>query len=164
MRINITCLITFFVIMYNFSSFSQMNFSLKLDDASKSSTLWLDNINNNKFSKAFESLSLNLKSIFDSLEWISGMNDVIKPFGELKNRVEYSREFISDWSKTEYEMMYEYPNGYYAIFKYHVYYEFTHNHTENLILHQDDNKRWRVLDYGYEYTEAKGYKEYTLPN
>ena len=99
-------------------------------------------------------LSFELKNEFDSLDWIIGINQVMVPFGDFIGRKETHREFRSSWEGLG--------DGYYAIFEYISNYENTVEHSERIILHQDHRGKWRILDYGYLFTEGKNYKEYDL--
>jgi len=142
-------------------SYSQINTVAYLDQASKAAVIWFNNLNSeytnskgetyNNYSQAYTGLSVHITSRFDSLDWISGVDQMMVSFGEFGGRREVSREFKS--SMEEFPGMEGFPNGYYAIFQYESNYKNTLQHSEQLILHQDDKRRWRILDYSYEFKE-----------
>ena len=145
-------LITFIIsILFVNSSFSQINTEFQLKEASKSALIWLNNLNSENYPQAYSGLSVQITTSFDSLDWISGVDQMMVSFGEFGERTEVSREF-----KISMEGL---PDGYYAVFQYESNYKNTLQHSEQLILHQDDKKNWRILDYSYEFKDGEGYTE-----
>lgn len=145
-------LITFIIsIFFVNSSFSQINTESQLQESSKSAIIWLNNINSENYSQAYTGLSDQITTRFDSLDWISGVDQMMVSFGEFGGRREVSREFKSSMEGL--------PDGYYAVFQYESNYKNTLQHSEQLILHQDDKRNWRILDYSYEFKEGEGYIE-----
>lgn len=145
-------LITFIIsIFFVNSSFSQINIESQLQESSKSAIIWLNNINSENYSQAYTGLSDQITTRFDSLDWISGVDQMMVSFGEFGGRREVSREFKSSMEGL--------PDGYYAVFQYESNYKNTLQHSEQLILHQDDKRNWRILDYSYEFKEGEGYIE-----
>ena len=141
-------LITFLIsIFFANSSFSQINTELQLQEASRSAVIWFNNLNSENYPKAYTGLSIQITSRFDSLDWISGVDQMMVSFGEFGGRREVSREFKSSMEGL--------PDGYYAVFQYESNYKNTLQHSEQLILHQDDKRRWRILDYSYEFKEEE---------
>lgn len=145
-------LITFIIsIFFVNSSFSQINTESQLQESSKSAIIWLNNINSENYSQAYTGLSDQITTRFDSLDWISGVDQMMVSFGEFGGRREVSREFKSSMEGL--------PDGYYAVFQYESNYKNTLQHSEQLILHQDDKRNWRILDYSYEFKDGEGYIE-----
>ncbi|MDG2059726.1 MAG: DUF4019 domain-containing protein [Flavobacteriales bacterium] len=145
-------LITFIIsIFFVNSSFSQINIESQLQESSKSAIIWLNNINSENYSQAYTGLSDQITTRFDSLDWISGVDQMMVSFGEFGGRREVSREFKSSMEGL--------PDGYYAVFQYESNYKNTLQHSEQLILHQDDKRNWRILDYSYEFKDGEGYIE-----
>ena len=145
-------LITFIIsIFFVNSSFSQINTESQLQESSKSAIIWLNNINSENYSQAYTVLSDQITTRFDSLDWISGVDQMMVSFGEFGGRREVSREFKSSMEGL--------PDGYYAVFQYESNYKNTLQHSEQLILHQDDKRNWRILDYSYEFKDGEGYIE-----
>jgi len=127
------------------SSFSQISTEFQLTEASKAAVIWFNNLNRENYPQSYTDLSIQITSRFDSLDWINGVELLMVEFGEFGGRTEVSREFKSSMEGL--------PNGYYAIFQYASNYKNTLQHLEQLILHQDDKRRWRILDYSYEFKE-----------
>ena len=145
-------LITFIISIFLMnSSFSQISTEFQLKEASKCAIIWFNNLNIENYPQAYDGLSVHITSRFDSLDWMSGAEQMMVSFGEFEGRREVSREFKS--SMEEFPGMEGFPNGYYAIFQYESNYKNTLQHSEQLILHQDDKRRWRILDYSYEFKE-----------
>ena len=145
-------LITFIISIFfiNISS-AQISTEFQLKEASKCAIIWFNNLNIENYPQAYDGLSVHITSRFDSLDWMSGAEQMMVSFGEFEGRREVSREFKS--SMEEFPGMEGFPNGYYAIFQYESNYKNTLQHSEQLILHQDDKRRWRILDYSYEFKE-----------
>ena len=145
-------LITFIIsILFVNSSFSQISTEFQLKEASKSAVIWLNNLNSENYPQSYTGLSDQITSRFDSLDWISGVDQMMVSFGEFGGRREVSREFKSSMEGL--------PDGYYAVFQYESNYKNTLQHSEQLILHQDDKRNWKILDYSYEFKDGEGYIE-----
>ena len=145
-------LITFIIsIFFINSSSAQISTEFQLKEASKSAIIWFNNLNIENYPQAYDGLSVHITSRFDSLDWMYGVDQMMVSFGEFEGRREVSREFKS--SMEEFPGMEGFPNGYYAIFQYESNYKNTLQHSEQLILHQDDKRRWKILDYSYEFKE-----------
>ena len=71
--------------------------------------------------------------------------------GDFIGREESYREFTSEIEGL--------PDGYYAIFEYSSEYEYTEAHTESILLHQDDRRRWKVLSFQYDYKGGRSVPE-----
>ena len=147
-------LITFIISIFLMnSSFSQISTEFQLKEASKAAVTWFNNLNSeytnskgetcNNYPQAYAGLSVNITSRFDSLDWITGVDSLMVEIGEFEGRREVSREFKSS--------MEGFPDGYYAIFQYESNYKNTSQHSEQLILHQDDKRKWRILDWSWEF-------------
>ena len=141
-------LITFIISIFFLNSlFSQISTEFQLKEARKSAVVWFNNINSKNYPQAYTGLSIQITSRFDSLDWISGVDQMMVSFGEFGRRNEVSREFKSSMEGL--------PDGYYAVFQYESNYKNTLQHSEQLILHQDDKRKWRILDYSYEFKEEE---------
>ena len=75
-------------------SFSQINTEYHLQQASLKTTTWFNSINTNNFEAAFNELSFELQSKFEKNDWIFGMNQILKSFGEFNGRKEIYRNFV----------------------------------------------------------------------
>ncbi len=151
-------LIIFLIIGTIFTSYSQINKDNQLKNASSTAVIWFNNVNSGLYLEAWEILSLELKGKFNSNDWVLGMDQIMKSFGEFNGRIEIFRNFMSNPSEID-PMLVGFPDGYYAEFQYESYYKHTLNHSERLILHQDHKRKWRILDYSYEFVEGEGYSE-----
>ena len=139
-------------------SFSQINTEYHLQQASLKTTTWFNSINTNNFEAAFNELSFELQSKFEKNDWIFGMNQILKSFGEFNGRKEIYRNFVINPIEID-PILGGFPDGYYAEFQFESNYLNTINHLERIILHQDHKSKWRILDYSYEFTEGENYKE-----
>ena len=75
-------LITFIIsIFFVNSSFSQINTESQLQESSKSAIIWLNNINSENYPQAYTGLSDQITTRFDSLDWISGVDQMMVSFG-----------------------------------------------------------------------------------
>ena len=153
-------LITFIISIFLMNnSFSQISTEFQLKEASKAAVIWLNNLNSeytnskgescNNYPQAYTDLSIQITSRFDSLDWINGVDQMMVSFGEFVGRREVSREFKS--SMEEFPGTEGFPNGYYAIFQYESNYKNTLQHSEQLILHQDDKRKWRIFAWNWEF-------------
>ena len=128
-------------------SYSQINTDYYLKDASKSVESWLSNLNAADFSDCWKDLSVEVQSKFDSLDWVTGISNMMNSFGDFEGRTEASREFKSSFEGLS--------DGYYAIFSYKSNYKSTLEHTEELVLHQNNKRKWKILVYSYECRELE---------
>ena len=144
-------LLLIFPFILSFSSYSQISEEYQLKEASKASTIWFNNLNTDNYPGSWKGLSIEITNRFDSTDWVVGIEQMMVSFGDFNGRKEVSREFKSSWEG--------FPDGYYAIFQYESIYKHTEKHSEQLILHQDDKRKWRILDYSYDFTEGKSYTE-----
>ena len=149
MKNNILLLILTFI--FSFSSYSQISEEYQLKEASKSAMVWFNNLNTENYPESWKGLSIEITNRFDSTDWAVGVEEMMVSFGDFNGRKEVSREFKSSWEGL--------PDGYYAVFQYESIYKHTEKHSEQLFLHQDDKRKWRVLDYSYDFTEGESYTE-----
>ena len=112
-----------------------------IKDATKVANIWLDNINSNKYELAYSDLSTLFKENNDSTQWVQAFDIIMKEFGSFEKREIISQEFKSNIENLG--------DGFYVFIEYKSYYKNLPNCSENLILHQNDQIVWKVLDYKY---------------
>ena len=71
------------------------------------------------------------------------MNDLMFEFGDIENRKVTQTYFQSEVEQLE--------DGFYVVINYEVNYKKTKEHTENLLLKQNDKAKWEILYYNYEF-------------
>ena len=52
-----------------------------------------------------------------------------------------------------------YGSGFYVIVEYNVQYSKTKNHTESILLKQNDQLEWKIFDFNYEFQNLESAKE-----
>ena len=114
-----------------------------INDANKLSLQWWEQINSGKYKLAYNSLSEELKKRFSNESWLSQISILMDEFGKLENRTVKDTYFKSQLEGFE--------DGFYVIIKYDVRYSKTKNHTEYIILKQNDKLKWVIFDFSYEF-------------
>jgi hypothetical protein len=114
-----------------------------IKDASKVAKNWLSDINNKKYDNAYYLLSKEVKAITKQDNWIEFVNSEMNEFGDLN-----SREVTQIFFQSEIEGM---EDGFYVVIDYDVNYELTEDHTEKMILKQNDNSKWEILVFSYDF-------------
>lgn len=137
----------FALILNSFSCIAQKNTGKYIKEANETSLTWLANMNNGDFTKCYEIISKEVKVLYDSLSWCSWAKQITKEFGSLKDRVLVNAEFKSKMRGME--------DGFYVIANYEATYENTSIFKESIILKQNDQANWQILDYSYEYQLKK---------
>ncbi len=140
MRIIITTLI---LITSIYSVSAQRYTPMYINDANKVGLNWLNDINHNQYENAYRLLSKEVKERYPKETWIISMNQLMIEFGNLKTRTVIKRDFQSQIEGME--------NGFYVLIEYISEYEKTIEHTEYLILKQNDKAKWEIFDYNYEF-------------
>ena len=147
----ITFIISIFLIN---SSFSQISTEFQLKEANKVALTFFNNlhseyINSNGKSESLipETYTLVSSDIIDSLPWVSSLEHDMVEFGEFGGRIEVSREFKSSLDGQ--------PDGYYAIFEYATNYKNTSEHFEQLILQQNDKRKWKIISWNYMFNSEE---------
>ena len=139
------------LVLIHFIAISQIKTEYQLKTSFISAEKWFLNLDSENYPEAYSDLSLQIKERFDSLSWIIGIKEMRSSFGNFIERNEVSRKFNSQLEGL--------PDGYYATFQYESKYNKTHYHTEQLIMHQDDKRKWRILEYSYNYSEEEEFTE-----
>ena len=135
-------------------SLTKQKYSSKyITDASKIANSWLFciskyfsgvlSINDNQYENAFLMLSHEVKAIYNKDSWISLINQLMLEFGILEGRIATEKIF-----KNKVEGM---EDGFYVFIDYKSNYSNTINHSEHILLKQNEKKKWEIVDYNYEF-------------
>ena len=114
-----------------------------IKEASKIGSNWLNNINNKQYDNAYNLLSKEVKIMYQKETWTNLINELMLEFGKLKNRSITDKYFQSEVEGIE--------DGFYVFLEFNTQYENTSNHTEYVLLKQNDKAKWEVFDYNYEF-------------
>lgn len=131
-----------FITSYNITS-AQKYTDRYIKEANKVALNWLSNISHNNYENAYDLLSGNTKQKFDKETWIASMNKLMNEFGQINSRTVSGNNFQSKAKGLE--------DGFYVFIEYNSDYENTNNHWESIILKQNDQTKWEILDYSYEF-------------
>jgi hypothetical protein len=130
-----------------YSASAQKYTDMYINDANKVGLSWLNDINHNQYENAYNLLSKELKAMVDQEPWTVLINELMLEFGNLENRTVTQRDFQSQVEGME--------GGFYVFIEYSSQYENTKEHTEYLLLKQNDKAKWEIFDYNYEFKSEK---------
>ena len=139
-------IILFFTISL-FSSYAQIYKEKYLKDASKIALSWLNDINHSSYESAYNGLAKENKDQYPKKVWIKLINELMLEFGKLNSRTIISKNFKSSLEDLE--------DGFYVLLEFKSDYQKTKNHKEFIILKQNDQTDWVILDYNYEFNSLK---------
>ena len=114
-----------------------------IKDASKVAESWLSDINEKQYENAFQMLSNEVKLRYKQEAWISLINELMLEFGGLESRKASENKFQSEVEGLE--------DGFYVLIDYTSSYTNTINHSEHILLKQNDKIKWEIVDYNYEF-------------
>ena len=114
-----------------------------IKDASVVAESWLSNINDKQYENAFQMLSNDVKAIYQQEIWINQIIELMNEHGTLESRIASEKYFQSEVEGME--------NGFYVFINYIVDYENTTNHLEHLLLKQNDEMKWEIVNYSYDF-------------
>jgi competence protein ComGF len=123
-----------------------------IKEANKVALAWLNDLNHDQHKDAYKLLSKEVKQSIQQEDWIEFMNDLMFEFGDIEDRKVTQTYFQSEIEQLE--------DGFYVVINYEVNYKKTKEHTENLLLKQNDKAKWEILYYNYEFKN----KEDDTPN
>ena len=127
------------LIIYNLTVSAQINTYKHINDANIIATEWLSDVNSGNYEVAYNLLTNKTKNQFEKETWIQLMKELMNEFGELN-----SREIIDINFKDKVEGL---EDGFYVFIDYECNYKKTKEHTESIILKQNDKTKWEILDY-----------------
>lgn len=140
MKKKLLLIISFF--LFNIS-FAQKFTDSYIKDANKTGIEWWNQINKGEYNLSYNKLSDLLKGRFSKDSWSFQISMLMKEIGKIKSRSVYESFFQSELEGFE--------DGFYVIVNYNVDYTNTKDHTENIILKQDDNFEWKIFDFNYTF-------------
>lgn len=118
-----------------------------IKDANKVALSWLNDVNHNRYEIAYNLLTLQVKERYDKTTWINLISELMLEFGDLNSRTLKDISFQSEVEGLE--------DGFYVFVEYNADYEETNNHSEFLMLKQNDKAEWNISDYYYEFNSEK---------
>ena len=140
-------IITLISIISIYSVSAQKYTDMYINDANKVGLSWLNDINHNQYENAYQLLSKEHKAKYPQEIWIVLINELMLEFGNLESRTVTQRNFQSQVEGME--------DGFYVFIEYSSQYENTKEHTEYLLLKQNDKAKWKIFDYNYEFKSEK---------
>ena len=140
-------IITLISVISMYSVSAQKYTDIYINDANKVGLSWLNDINHNQYENAYQLLSKEHKAKYPQEIWIVLINELMLEFGNLESRTVTQRDFQSQVEGME--------DGFYVFIEYSSQYENTKEHTEYLLLKQNDKAKWEIFDYNYEFKSEK---------
>ena len=142
-----TIIITLISIISVYSVSAQKYTETYIKDANKIAKEWLNDINHKQYENAYSLLSKEVKQTVQQGAWMEFMNDLMLEFGNIKSRKVTQTYFQSEIEEAE--------DGFYVFIHYDVNYKKTKEHSENLLLKQNDKANWEILYYNYEFKKKE---------
>ena len=137
-------LIAIFITLFYFNGLSAQKYTYTyIRDANKIGLEWWSQVNNAQYEISYENLSDVLKSRATLKDWLNQISMLMDEFGEFKKRTVRDTYFKSELEGFE--------DGFYVMIEYDVEYSKTKNHTEYLLLRQNDKFEWQILDFNYTF-------------
>ena len=125
--------------MYSVSA--QKYTDIYISDANKVALDWLDDLNHKQYENAYNLLAKEVKATYPQEIWIAQINELMLEFGNLESRTVTQRDFQSQIEGME--------DGFYVFIEYSSQYENTKEHTEYLLLKQNDKAKWEIQVFEY---------------
>jgi len=126
-----------------------------IKDANKVGLSWLNDINHNQYENAYKLLSKEVKVMVGKEPWIALINELMLEFGNLESRTVKQKYFQSQMEEME--------DGFYVVIEYDSQYENTKDHTEHLLLKQNDKAKWEIANYNYQFNNKEDNTPSTIP-
>ena len=136
-------IITLITAISIYSVSAQKYTDIYINDANKIGLSWLNDINHNQYENAYNLLAKEVKEKYPHEAWITIINELMLEFGNLESRTVTQRNFQSQLDGME--------DGFYVFIEYSSQYENTKEHTEYLLLKQNNKAKWEIFDYRYEF-------------
>ena len=136
-------IITLISVISMYSVSAQKYTDIYISDANKVALDWLDDLNHKQYENAYHLLSKEVKAISPQETWIGVVNSIMLEFGDLKSRKVTQTYFQSEIEGFE--------DGFYVIIEYDVNYNNTKDHTEKILLKQNDKTKWEILIFDYTF-------------
>ena len=129
--------------MSTYSVTAQKYTDMYINHANKVGLSWLNDINHNQYKNAYNLLAKEVKEKYPQESWVLLINELMLEFGNLESRTVTQRNFQS-----QIEGM---GDGFYVYIEYSTQYKNTKEHTESLLLKQNDKGKWEIFNYNYEF-------------
>ena len=136
-------IITLISVISMHSVSAQKYTDIYIKDANKVALSWLSDMNHSQYENAYDLLAKEVKTTYSQEIWIAQINGLMLEWGGLENRTVTQRNFQSKIEGLE--------DGFYVFIEYSSQYTNTTEHTERLLLKQNDKARWEIFDYNYEF-------------
>ena len=140
-------IITLISVISIYSVSAQKRTDIYINDANKVGLSWLSDINHNQYENAYNLCSKEYKAKYPQEIWIVLINELMLEFGNLESRTVTRKDFQSQVEGME--------DGFYVFIEYNSQYKNTKEHTEYLLLKQNDKAKWEIYDYNYEFKREK---------
>ena len=140
-------IITLISVISMHSVSAQKYTDIYINDANKVGLSWLNDINHNQYENAENLRSKEYKAKDPKEIWIAYYSELMLEFGNLESRTVIQKKFQSQVEGLE--------DGFYVLIEYSSQYENTKEHTEYLLLKQNDKAKWEIFDYNYEFKSEK---------
>ena len=112
-----------------------------IKDANTVGLSWLNDINHNQYENAYNLCTKEYKEKYPQETWMLQINELMLEFGNLESRTVIQRDFQSQIEGME--------DGFYVFIEYSSQYENTKEHTEYLLLKQNDKAKWEIQVFEY---------------
>ena len=133
-----------FISLLSFNNVSAQKYTTQyIADAKEIGLEWWNQVNTGKYEQAYSELSNALKSKFTIEGWVSQISMLMGEVGSCRSRIVTDSYFQSEIEGFE--------DGFYVTVKYDVKYTKTKNHSEDLLLKQNDQFQWKILDFNYTF-------------
>ncbi len=137
-------LFTFIILILFFNNISAQKYTEQyIKDASAIGIKWWNQVNNGEHEQSYEALASGFQNRFPLENWLNQMKGLMEEFGEVQERTIKDAYFQSKMEGFE--------DGFYVIIEYNVEYSKTRNHTETVLLKQNDNFEWKIFDFSYAF-------------
>ena len=114
-----------------------------IEEANKIGLEWWMEINTGDYEKAYQKLSKNLKDYSTYISWSNQMKMLMNEIGHIQSRNVKKTYFQSEIEGLE--------DGFYVTIEYEVIYSKTMEHTESILLKQNDEFIWEITNFNYSF-------------
>tara|TARA_B100000214_G_scaffold266536_1_gene197472 strand:+ start:2221 stop:2655 length:435 start_codon:yes stop_codon:yes gene_type:complete len=114
-----------------------------IEEANKIGLEWWIEINSGDYEKAYQKLSKKLKDNSTYISWSNQMKMLMSEIGQFQSRNIKNTYFQSEIEGLE--------DGFYVTVEYEVIYSNTMEHTESILLKQNDEFIWQITNFNYSF-------------
>ncbi len=123
--------------------FAQKYTETYIKDANKIGLEWWNKVNTEQYEKAYTNFADIYKSYVTIEKWLDQISMLMDEFGHFE-----SRKVKDTYFQSEMEGL---GDGFYVTVVYEVKYSKTRNHTESVLLKQNDKLEWQIIDFSYAF-------------